>query len=341
MDHLTLNSYLDFYFLQAMLTEPPDGFNKASELLLTDLQEMNKVLVDKFSKVILQYTFVASCGEARHGYHGPGKIIPELPIGGARSSACKAAMKYAPNENNFVILSKLFNLGWHGGFGGPKWANIAESGTMYATGKLDTVSFVDHCADLEHNGGCYFNKSSAGEECKFYLQWGAGGGFKSFLNVKTSAPSMLDYKWDKLYSGKLLFGSEVATLVHRYFVVVKKQEPPIWLKSKFPTNYAAFQPAEMGDGQFSAIVKYNAQTHGSKMQQAQAIEMAEHYEKAYANQYSSGVDIYDKDVETVGQSRSKDDKAKEYWDEQSKPSEGKPVEGEPVPQRKYTSIPIG
>ena len=48
--------------------------------------------------------------------------------------------------------------GWNGGYGGAKWATIANTLYMYETGKITQNSFIDTCFGLEHNNGNYFNK---------------------------------------------------------------------------------------------------------------------------------------------------------------------------------------
>ena len=48
--------------------------------------------------------------------------------------------------------------GWNAGYGGHKWATIAETLYMYETGKITQNSFIDTCFGLQHNNGNYFNK---------------------------------------------------------------------------------------------------------------------------------------------------------------------------------------
>ena len=48
--------------------------------------------------------------------------------------------------------------GWNGGYGGAKWATIADTLYMYETGKITQNSFIDTCFGLQHNNGNYFNK---------------------------------------------------------------------------------------------------------------------------------------------------------------------------------------
>ena len=54
---------------------------------------------------------------------------------------------------------ETFNLdGWGGGYGGPKWAKIAETLLMREVGIYSPTTFIDTCFGMEHNNGSYFNK---------------------------------------------------------------------------------------------------------------------------------------------------------------------------------------
>jgi hypothetical protein len=59
-----------------------------------------------------------------------------------------------------------------GGYGGPKWANIAFTLRRYEEGALSALSFVDTCWGLQHNGGIYFGKA-----------WYTGNGLAGLLNA--------------------------------------------------------------------------------------------------------------------------------------------------------------
>lgn len=339
MDGISLDAYIDFYFLQAMIAQPPDLMKPAGEKLWDDIQSLNTHVVNKMTEVILQYTFIASCGEARHGYHGPGWVVPELPVGGARSIACAQSKDYAPDKHNFNILSTLFNKHWGGGYGGQKWKNITDSGKMYADGTLDKVSFIDHCANLEHNGGCYFNKSSAGNLCKLQLHFYTGN-FKKFLAYKAIAPSLIEYEWESIL-GAMYFGTEVGELVHRYFVVTKNQQPPSWLKKGISTQWGKFEPIVMGTKAFSDIVPFD------KMSMPQTLGFVYHakqkmsLDEMYADQYTGNDVEYDEDVDSLEETRQKDETAKEYWNGLALAAQqpGEVPEGG-VPSGKYTLIQI-
>lgn len=59
----------------------------------------------------------------------------------------------------FETASVVFKRGsWSRGYGGKKWAVIAETVQEFLTGKLPHSVFVDRAFDLRHNGGVLFNK---------------------------------------------------------------------------------------------------------------------------------------------------------------------------------------
>ena len=57
-----------------------------------------------------------------------------------------------------VWAARIFRRFRSGGYGGSKWANIAEILAYYELGKLSSKMFMDFVWGLEHNGGSYFDK---------------------------------------------------------------------------------------------------------------------------------------------------------------------------------------
>jgi phosphohistidine swiveling domain-containing protein len=73
-----------------------------------------------------------------------------------------AAMSLADQVEYFDLCRRIFSekKAWHDGFGGPKWAVIAQTACEYLSGSLPRSVYVDHVFDLRHNGDCMFNKHS-------------------------------------------------------------------------------------------------------------------------------------------------------------------------------------
>lgn len=65
-----------------------------------------------------------------------------------------------PNIGEYVsVLEKVFRKGkWHGGYGGPKWADVTLCLLNYVKGIYTAEMMVDTVWTLCHNGGPIFNK---------------------------------------------------------------------------------------------------------------------------------------------------------------------------------------
>ena len=70
-----------------------------------------------------------------------------------------------------------------GGYGGPKWATIADILYQYERGELTPLMFVDTCWGLQHNGGAYFDKAWPTKYLKQVLDY----------NLAENIPGLLHY----------------------------------------------------------------------------------------------------------------------------------------------------
>lgn len=148
----------DFYLLYDLSIDEQDE-GKFSQLMAWVLPQFAR------------YTDMAVGGEIRHSLHKvkaksamPKPLRDALKTGELPQNRHTAwhnwkffrqkygtiALKWA--DNSFKLFSG-------GGYGGPRWANIAKVLYMYETGVLTPITFVDTCWGLEHNGGAYFNKA--------------------------------------------------------------------------------------------------------------------------------------------------------------------------------------
>ena len=128
-----------------------------------------KPFIDALYPSVQGYTDMILGGEIRHGKAKLlGKAVPlmlaqALQTGKISSDRTQAwaYWKVFRNRHGTAALRWVetgFNLMGPGSFGGPKWGNIAKVLRLHETGELPTISFIDTCWGLQHNGGCYFNK---------------------------------------------------------------------------------------------------------------------------------------------------------------------------------------
>lgn len=167
----------DFYLTDALVQE-----TRGTPLYPEAVKARMKV-VTLCSQVLATYLLLAVAGEARHGHSqllNPRAAVLMNKMGrrygvttplASRITAHDSVMRTLlsrPDSARVEFLKdavELFSLGgWktsHDGktsHGGKKWAMIAQAVLNYLTGKIPAVVFVDHAFDLEHNGGCAFDK---------------------------------------------------------------------------------------------------------------------------------------------------------------------------------------
>lgn len=69
-------------------------------------------------------------------------------------------MEVAQQVRFLKLCTDVFRMGnWQGGYGGGRWAKIAEAASKFMNGSLSHSLFVDHAFDLHHNSGRVFGKN--------------------------------------------------------------------------------------------------------------------------------------------------------------------------------------
>lgn len=135
------------------------------------LQSRTDMLVDQFTR----YTDMAVGGELRHAKAKiesgqinaddiPVQVLQALSnttLQGSRNSAWEGWYHFRQRFGTLALVwaVETFSVsGWGGGYGGKRWANIANTLLMYEKGDITKHTFVDTCFGLQHNGGVYFDK---------------------------------------------------------------------------------------------------------------------------------------------------------------------------------------
>lgn len=168
---------------------------------INEFRAMQKEYVDRFAGALFDYIALASFGEARHAIDDAKYYIQyicfkwnknnEKEHVSVREEAYEQALKFDPNSFLPVLVNLYTDKGWRDGYGGPKWANIAEIGTKYR--KMPNTVFVDNAIDLSHNGGSMFNK-------RILFKQYAPYGYKHMLDQKRSMESILTEDFLRKYS---------------------------------------------------------------------------------------------------------------------------------------------
>ena len=153
----------EFYALQAIEATMHVEYGRHShDKWLKDFYEYKESFEDKISEMFRDYLALIVLGELRHanGYSEKGLKFEFVDFNQRiNRERCFIERRMFTKESTFRCGMKFFNElynGWHDSYGGTAWYNIAKAGLMY--GKESNTVFIDHCFDLEHNGGCIFNK---------------------------------------------------------------------------------------------------------------------------------------------------------------------------------------
>jgi len=151
----------DFYLLMRLELMGADAGLFAERLELLSVQ---------FSR----YTDMAVGGELRHASTKVAQANIPTPIArmlgmkhqsimhGGREAAWRGWLTMRQRHGAIALkwARDTFGAPWlSGAYGGPKWANIADTLWRYESGVYGAQTFVDTCWGLEHNGGCYFSKA--------------------------------------------------------------------------------------------------------------------------------------------------------------------------------------
>ena len=153
----------EFYALQAIEATMHTQYGRHShDKWIQDFYAYKESFESKISEMFRDYLALIVLGELRHcnRYSDKGLSFEFTDFNESISrDKCFVERRYFIKESVFHCGIKLFNElynGWHESYGGTAWYGIAKSGLMY--GKESNTVFIDHCFDLEHNGGCIFNK---------------------------------------------------------------------------------------------------------------------------------------------------------------------------------------
>lgn len=230
---LSCKSFVEFYLLEmisyhvhndsAMLPSERHFLPSVAHLAM-ELKEYKSEFEEAFALRLRDYLWFAAVGEARHSGRIISRYIPEM-------ESCQTweryevyndfAGEYPPTPRNIAVLKDLFySYCWGGTFGGESWGKIVDAVALYET--VTPSAFIDHCADLQHNGGVAFDKS-------VYF-WSTDGydGLMNFLNKKFHARSIV-FDLPQIYSRESIsdmLSSKVIYLMNKLFAVTGKS--PYW-----------------------------------------------------------------------------------------------------------------
>jgi len=152
----------DYYMCEAMLARVMNPAGRTTDngeliaVLMCVQEEMDRVCAAASS--VFRYLVMICGGEVR--YH---TAFPYRYSRGGQWTGFKALY----DKYGVALLAEVADMFREfkpdTSFGGEKWAQIADVGVAYATGKLNDAMFMDRCFNLQHNGGTMFNKIAWGD----------------------------------------------------------------------------------------------------------------------------------------------------------------------------------
>src|SRR3990167_3167831 len=237
---LRVSMIVDFYYLELLshLASTGHAHNwKAAEKLVTSLEFQKDQLSKKLARCLRDYLYEICIQEAGYAsYH------------------CEQALDKPPNRTVHEPKSALLALigqfedeGWaDDGYGGESWAKIARCALEYD--KLDFITFVDHVADVEHNGGELFDKYGEAADVGLKLDMK-----KSELEGWLEFKAHNDILGDGVYAKYL--STKTKELINRYFNIFRGG---MGMPSEFePYNddkegWTKWEPRDIGTKEFVA-----------------------------------------------------------------------------------------
>lgn len=155
------SEFADFYMLSATLAHAEithEPFRHSHIRWLRDANQTFRDLTENMAIALRDYLFLSAMGESRHAEDSSeGESVPYLE-NTCRKDVYHEALQFSP-EKSWPVLVEIFDdQNWSRGYGGESWARIAHAIGLYYNPLIPDAVFVDHCADLRHNGGCAFNK---------------------------------------------------------------------------------------------------------------------------------------------------------------------------------------
>jgi len=156
----------DFYLMEAMYAACDNKAFKA------EIAASRTWLINKLAEVFATYLVLAVTSEVTHAKSQSGKsrleALSKRYSLKHRTSWEQGQVPLIAHElehlsfeevvDFFKECAVIFRTFTGGGYGGPKWAHIAEAVQLYFEGEVTAEVFVDRAFDLQHNGGPVFNK---------------------------------------------------------------------------------------------------------------------------------------------------------------------------------------
>lgn len=213
---MTKSHFADFYYLEALRAGMSMAKSANAELqfrrAFIKLEDDVNAAFDHLTKTmalrIWVYLWGTSLDESTYSQS------LDLTIDELKGFGISQTFRYFPTEHNTQAVKDIFDQdGWSSAYGGQAWKQIVEGMEFY--GKISDAAFIDHCVDLEHNGGCVFNKTDKQPFNLDCMRGWSGQRLHMFLDYKFSEDIL---NGNRRYS----VSRKVYALITRYSNIVSK-----------------------------------------------------------------------------------------------------------------------
>jgi hypothetical protein len=215
---ISLGTITDFYVLEALRLKVKAKYDATYAKKWEKLDEKVNAAIDELvpamTDMLYTYMFAACIGEARHaqGSYAEWVFSPDLPKSEGREGLYEYSKRLDPVKCLPVLHDLFAKQSWSASkMGGPAWAEIAKGAMMRGT--VSDVAFIDHAVDLQHNGGCMFDKTRISNHYPMSLKYPGGVPLQKFLNFK-AAMDVIDDDWG--FDGTLRVAPKVHRLLESY-----------------------------------------------------------------------------------------------------------------------------
>lgn len=168
----------NFYLLTAMLNiaenkaAEGNAFLKSREKILEDIRSEQGECAKNLENLFLAYFPYAVYSELQntdsiaYSSEKPEKTVANLMDSIQKNIDAdigEEVKKIAPTcekAKSFFLAAKAAfgQLRWKSGFGGKKWAQIADTALMRLNGEIDSIIFIDTAFNIQHHSGHIFDK---------------------------------------------------------------------------------------------------------------------------------------------------------------------------------------
>ena len=232
----------EFYIIKQIEADMEiDEFKKSHANWENKFNTYKHDFINVFHQMIFDYTMLACAGELRHAKTCSNKSHPDIPSACSRGVAMVTAKTFTQESLEKCMLDLFGPMNeWKNGYGGEAWYKIAS--VLPMASKLPKDVWLDHCVDLAHNNGSYFNKTSAN-----IFHYNYSSDLQSFLDWKRNGV-VWDYKRLSCSSflSAIVLQAQQLKIIPDFNLYINKHNTSLLVPALFVRIVTAYIPIKWG-----------------------------------------------------------------------------------------------